>query len=577
MVVVTFIDLFTERTPCDDPLNLPQSHPTKKWASRLDSTVTKPHQVTRLKPTAVVLGASNAEVGLNPRHPGWATDNAFNFALPAANSYAVMLAFLHAQKAGGPLKKAVVNLDFFSYNINFPVSPNFIDRRFDPEACAGFAKYLDDTLQAHSAVPALAASEHPNWDETLYLAVNPDIAAAIARGEFKSGKEHWELTGRIEHRRGSVTPDGWDEAGYLFVHPDVANEISRGTFVSGYHHYLAAGLAERRIGGFQPKEWDEAQYFAVNPDARIRVALGHYRNGYLHYAAVGRHLGLLGGLPPAGLIERLRRRTPRIDRVRFNLGERLALALNDAEAVIFRTSEPSDFNDRGLRDWDGRRDAFIRHKGGAGTEFRGTSTFAENFGGRPWFVPPHFQFCFTNVKTGMTTFDPYRFMLRRAYAEGTEMHLFTSPSHAATYQLFHAVDLYERYEFWLKELVRINEAEAARADTLPFPIWDFGYANSITVEPIPAIDDLRPMRWYWESQHYRKALGDIVLDRIFDHADPARTLPSDFGVRLTSENIGAHLIRTRAALADWAAANAEIVDLSKHSKAQTRQDEVSCW
>ena len=543
----------------------------------MDSTVTKPHQVTRLKPSAVVLGASNAEVGIDPRHPGWATDNVFNFALPAANSYAVMLAFLHVQKAGRPLQQAVVNLDFFSFNISFPVSPNFIDQRFDPEASADFAKYLDDTLRAHSVAPATIASEHSDWNEALYLAVNQDVAAAIGRKEFKSGREHWELAGRTEHRRGSVTPDDWDEAGYLSVHPDVAIEISRGTFVSGYHHFLAAGLAEGRLGGFQPKEWDEAQYFSVNPDARIRVALGHYRNSYLHYAAIGRRLGLLGGLPPANFIERVRRRAPRAYRSIFFLRERLALALNDAVGAIFRPSEPSDFNENGVRDWGSVREEFMRQNGGAGTEFRDTLKFAGGKGGIPWFVPPRLQYCFTNVENGMTTFDPYRFMLRRAYAEGTEMRLFTSPSHAAVYHLFQAVDLYERYEFWLKELVRINELEAARANRPAFPVWDFGYVNTITAEPIPATDDLKPMRWYWESQHYRKALGDMILDRIFDHTSLVQTLPPDFGVRLTDENIAAHLTRTKAALADWVAANPELVAISKHSKAETRQGEVSCW
>jgi hypothetical protein len=210
-------------------------------------------------------------------------------------------------------------------------------------------------------------------------------------------------------------------------------------------------------------------------------------------------------------------------------------------------------------------------------EFRTRLEFAGNLGGRPWFVPPRFQFYFTNVKTGMTTFDPYRFMLRRAYAEGTEMHLFTTPSNAAIYQLFGAVDLYQRYEFWLKELVRINESEAERANRQAFPIWDFGYVNSITVEPIPAADDLKPMRWYWESLHYRTALGDLVLDRIFDHTDPARTLPPDFGFRLTGENVDAHLIRIKAALADWVAANPELEAISRHSKTKTRQDDVSCW
>ena len=82
--------------------------------------VAKPYQVRRQRPSAVALGSSRVEVGIDPRHPGWTDTNVFNFALPSSNSYAVMLAFLHAQKVGAPLKQAVVGLDFFAYNINFP-------------------------------------------------------------------------------------------------------------------------------------------------------------------------------------------------------------------------------------------------------------------------------------------------------------------------------------------------------------------------------------------------------------------------------------------------------------------------
>src|SRR5262245_49145076 len=32
----------------------------------------KPYQVERLRPAAVALGSSRVEVGLDPRHPGWA-------------------------------------------------------------------------------------------------------------------------------------------------------------------------------------------------------------------------------------------------------------------------------------------------------------------------------------------------------------------------------------------------------------------------------------------------------------------------------------------------------------------------
>jgi hypothetical protein len=89
------------------------------------------------------------------------------------------------------------------------------------------------------------------------------------------------------------------------------------------------------------------------------------------------------------------------------------------------------------------------------------------------------------------------------------------------------------------------------------------------------------MRWFWEISHYRKAAGDLVLDRVLDHNDPTRSLPADFGVRLTGETIDAHLARSETKLADWAMANTElasqIVAAAQNPNAQTRQAEATCW
>jgi hypothetical protein len=96
------------------------------------------------------------------------------------------------------------------------------------------------------------AAPAPSWNEALYLAINADVAAAVARKEFKSGREHYEVAGRAERRQGGFVPSDWDEAQYLRVNQDVAAAVSAGTFLSGYHHYLAAGRAEGRRGGLPP-------------------------------------------------------------------------------------------------------------------------------------------------------------------------------------------------------------------------------------------------------------------------------------------------------------------------------------
>ena len=244
------------------------------------------------------------------RHPGWGDARTFNFGLPASTSYEVMRAFLHAQAVGGPLKQAVVGLDFFAFNIFFPAQR----RTGAGDAIRGkrharFADFLatelakrprgeDAAVQAESAMPKLPAPQRGNggaqsveepeaetWNEALYLAVNPDVAAAVARKEFTSGREHYLLAGRAEGRSGGMIPKNWNENQYLTIHPDVAAEVRRGTFFNGYHHYLVAGKAEGRADGAPRPEWNEALYLRLNPDVQNEIARGTFTNGYHHYLA----------------------------------------------------------------------------------------------------------------------------------------------------------------------------------------------------------------------------------------------------------------------------------------------------
>ena len=86
--------------------------------------------------------------------------------------------------------------------------------------------------------------------------------------------------------------------------------------------------------------------------------------------------------------------------------------------------------------------------------------------------------------------------------------------------------------------MEINEQEAARSGESPYPLWDFSGYNSLTTEDVPPDGDSETqMKWYWESSHYKKELGDLVLDRIFDYHHPERIVPDDFGVLLTPKNI----------------------------------------
>jgi hypothetical protein len=149
---------------------------------------------------------------------------------------------------------------------------------------------IDTFSPSSNTAPTVRASPPPApaWDERLYLAANPDVAAAIARKEFSSGQDHYEKAGRRERREGGFMPPNWQEKLYLAVNPDVAAAVRQGTFVSGYHHYLAAGRAERREGGMIPENWNEQGYLAANPDVAAAVKQNVFVSGYHHYLVAGR-------------------------------------------------------------------------------------------------------------------------------------------------------------------------------------------------------------------------------------------------------------------------------------------------
>jgi GT2 family glycosyltransferase/glycosyltransferase involved in cell wall biosynthesis len=92
-----------------------------------------------------------------------------------------------------------------------------------------------------------------SFNETSYLKVNPDVAAAVKAGKIRSGRAHWQAHGFAEGRplkckndaAVSLPPD-FDEQAYLELNPDVAIAVSKGDFASGADHYRQLGVKEHR-------------------------------------------------------------------------------------------------------------------------------------------------------------------------------------------------------------------------------------------------------------------------------------------------------------------------------------------
>jgi hypothetical protein len=165
-----------------------------------------------------------------------------------------------------------------------------------------------------------------------------------------------------------------------------------------------------------------------------------------------------------------------------------------------------------------------------------------------YFPRPHKKFDFVSEDGTINTFDYFRRILEEVHRSKIEFYILISPAHARQWELTARAGLWDKWEAWKREVVRLNEEVARERRRKPFPLWDFSGFNTYTMEAVPALGDKKTMmRWFWESSHYRKELGDLVLDRVLNYSDPGRQIAHDFGVMLTSENIERHLESLREA------------------------------
>ncbi len=88
----------------------------------------KAHAVARYEPTALILGSSRAEVGLDPDHVAWNGERTYNLALSGPSMYETWRYFQHGL-AAGPVERAVIAIDFFMFNVNRQPAVTFSEKR----------------------------------------------------------------------------------------------------------------------------------------------------------------------------------------------------------------------------------------------------------------------------------------------------------------------------------------------------------------------------------------------------------------------------------------------------------------
>lgn len=217
---------------------------------------------------------------------------------------------------------------------------------------------------------------------------------------------------------------------------------------------------------------------------------------------------------------------------RIELAFSITTALDSGRTLV-RQNREVQLAQGGLLREDGFRDYVGNPRLSAPERFRGNEDGYLRYTYRP---APGCEWRSVRAAGGVDAYDEFRRLLVLAHQHDVDLRLFVSPSHARQWETLAASGLWEQFEDWKRRLAGLNRQESQRFGRPEHPLWDFSGYNSVTTEPVLK-ESGQDMLNYWESSHYRKEVGDLVLDRMFQYRSPSRHVPDDFGRLLTVDTV----------------------------------------
>lgn len=136
------------------------------------------------------------------------------------------------------------------------------------------------------------------------------------------------------------------------------------------------------------------------------------------------------------------------------------------------------------------------------------------------------------------------YVVKTCRDRGIELKIFISPIHVLFSEYIRETGYWPIYEKWKREVVKIS------------PVWDFSGYNSITTEKY---SDRVIMKNYTDVSHYTIPVGNLILNRLFNYQE--KTVPSDFGVLITPNNIESHLEKINTQRQLWVKQNPDSIKL----------------
>lgn len=147
-----------------------------------------------------------------------------------------------------------------------------------------------------------------------------------------------------------------------------------------------------------------------------------------------------------------------------------------------------------------------------------------------------------------TSFDYIAKIVEFCRENQIDLRLFITPAHAHQMEIISATGGWPQLENGKRDLVKLLANDAAKhPGMIAFPVYDFSGYSSVTTEVVPGPGEMRELKYYWDSSHFKERVGDWVLDRLFGLEQESDGLPGDFGVPLDPATVDAELTNIRDA------------------------------
>jgi len=153
---------------------------------------------------------------------------------------------------------------------------------------------------------------------------------------------------------------------------------------------------------------------------------------------------------------------------------------------------------------------------------------------------------------GSSSLDDLTRLIELCKTKQIRLVLFISPTHVRRLVAFDQIGVYPLFNEWKRELTRITERHQSSEAPTALELWDFSGPGRLTTETVPTATEIgREMTYFLENSHYRNALGNLLLCRIFGCPDCDAGQLAGFGVRLTGQNLADVLAAQQQALAAY--------------------------